>query len=64
MAAKSGLDIGMGTLATFGNVGGLILGGGYFLIDSTIGWGNAMHNMNYITNQTRSILGPSMEPLW
>jgi hypothetical protein len=33
-AAKSGLDIGMAAIATFGNVPGLIIGGGYFLLDA------------------------------
>ncbi len=33
-AVKSGLDIGMAAIATFGNVPGLIIGGGYFLLDA------------------------------
>jgi len=33
-AAKSGLDIGMGTFATFGGPPGWIIGGGYFLLDA------------------------------
>jgi hypothetical protein len=32
--AKSGLDITMGTIATFGGPPGLIIGGGYFLLDA------------------------------
>ena len=34
VAAKSGLDIGMGALATFGGPPGWIIGGGYFLLDA------------------------------
>ena len=33
-ATKSGLDIGMGALATFGGPPGWIVGGGYFVFDA------------------------------
>ena len=62
MAAKSGLDIGMGALATFGGLGGLIIGSGYLLIDYTIGWNNAINNMHHITTQTQRVNGRAWNP--
>ena len=37
-SAKSGLDIGMGALGTFGGPQGAVIAGGYFAVDLTIGW--------------------------
>ncbi|HFA51542.1 MAG TPA: hypothetical protein ENJ95_21210 [Bacteroidetes bacterium] len=36
---KSGFDLGFGAAATYGGLGGLTVGGIYFFIDNTMGWG-------------------------
>ena len=59
---KSMLDVGMGALATFGGVGGLVVGSGYLLIDYTIGWNNAMNNMHHMTTQTQRVHGRTWNP--
>ena len=61
-ASKSGLDIGMGVLATYGGIPGLIIGGIYFAVDATIGWDNAVNNMENITTKTRAVHGSGWNP--
>lgn len=61
-AAKSGLDIGMGTAGLIAGPYGLTLSAGYFAIDATIGWDNAMNTATNITNRKRTILGPTWSP--
>ena len=38
-AAKSGVDVGVGLVGIFGGPPGAAIGGGYFVVDTTIGWG-------------------------
>ncbi len=59
LVGKSGLDIGMAALATYGGPPGLIIGGTYFIIDNTIGWTPLINSYESVMQQNREILGPN-----
>ena len=60
-ARKSGVGLGMGVVTTFGGPPGMMIGGIYFGIDATIGWGEALRlnkqaHDNYREANGRSLL--------
>lgn len=59
---KAGVDLSAGIFSTFGGTGGIIIGGTYFFIDSTIGWENAMNTLQDLTKRNQEILGPKWNP--
>lgn len=59
---KAGINTLMVSVGLYGGFPGMIVSGGYFLIDGTIGWGNATQSLETVTEKNLAILGPGWSP--
>jgi hypothetical protein len=60
--AKAALNVFIGAVGEFGGPPGLVISGGYFIIDATVGWPEVLRAQAELIERNRAIQGPGWSP--